>query len=130
MPYLIDVLTKTNVVNFDATQQTINSISQHVEHLLNTRQGSVNHLPDLGLPDITEIYQDLPSSSHELMAAIKQCLEKYEPRLSQIRVYQQPSTNAEGVLNLLIEARLVNQQSARFITLFANDGQAQVDYKH
>lgn len=130
MPTLIDTLFKDRGMGPVITDNAmIQSIQTHVEHLLNTRQGSVTHLPDLGLPDLTEIYQDLPHSSHDLMAEIKQCLEKYEPRLSQIRVYQQDATENDSVVNLLIEARVENQQQARFVTLFANDGQAHVNVK-
>jgi type VI secretion system protein len=129
---LIDTLLGDDVivVHPDSEAFLLHSIGRHVEHLLNTRQGSLVHMPDLGLPDLTEIYRALPESSHDLMAEIKQCLEKYEPRLSQIRVYQQENSADDSVVNLLIEARVVGQQQAKFITLFANDGHASVDYRH
>lgn len=132
MATLIDNLLTDNLEMDKYSESSLmQSIQQHVEHLLNTRQGSVTHLPDLGLPDLTEIYQGLPESSHELMAEIKHCLEKYEPRLAQIRVYPGEKSEDNSVVDFLIEARIVGHQQARFITLFANDGHAQVNYhKH
>lgn len=130
MATMIDTLMQEHQLIADNENTMMQSIQTHVEYLLNTRQGSVQHIPDLGLPDLSTIYQDLPHSSHELMAEIKQCLDKFEPRLSQIRVYQQDVDDQDSVLNLLIEAKVTGSQQARFITLFANDGHAEVGVKH
>jgi type VI secretion system protein len=42
------------------------SIADHLWRMFNTRQGSLSHLPDYGLPDITEIYRKLPTSLKDL----------------------------------------------------------------
>ena len=45
--------------NDDEDSLLMLSIRKNVENLLNTRQNSVSYLPDLGMPDLTEIYQEL-----------------------------------------------------------------------
>src|SRR5512141_2290170 len=70
-------------------QWKLRSIIDNLSRLFNTRRGSVAHLLDYGLPDISQVYRDLPLSLDGLRAAIKQVVEKYEPRLRHVRVEQQ-----------------------------------------
>ena len=42
----------------------INNIREHLTCLLNSRCGSVSHLPDYGLPDLADIYRELPYSTN------------------------------------------------------------------
>lgn len=58
----------------------------NIEHILNTRRGSVKHLPDYGLPDLSVIYRHLPASLSVLQKYITFTLLKYEPRLEGIQV--------------------------------------------
>ena len=74
------------VTDGDPRQQRIRSIIDNLTRLFNTRRGSIAHLPDFGLPDISQVYRDLPFSIDGLRAAIKDVVEKYEPRLRRVRV--------------------------------------------
>ena len=65
---------------------TVEAVLEHLDLLLNTRQGSVGHLSDYGLPDISEVYQSFPQSIEMLRRAIKNTIEKYEPRLENVQV--------------------------------------------
>lgn len=49
--------------------------------MLNTRQGSVPHLPRYGLPDLNAIYKGYPESLHSLGTEIANLLSEFEPRL-------------------------------------------------
>ena len=70
------------------------SISEHLQILLNTREGlSVTH-PDYGLPDLTDIVHMLPDGVHALQNAIRDVILKYEPRLSKVKVRFVPSDDA------------------------------------
>lgn len=62
------------------------SIRENLAHLLNARQGMVNHLPDYGLPDVHKMFQSLPKSLEALGAEIRDVIIKYEPRLKNVNV--------------------------------------------
>ncbi|VFS79595.1 type VI secretion system lysozyme-like protein [Raoultella planticola] len=61
--------------------QVILSVLDNMLRVLNCRAGTLAHLPDYGLPDMTRILQGMPGSAHELMATLSAVLLKYEPRL-------------------------------------------------
>ncbi|MDH4273408.1 MAG: type VI secretion system baseplate subunit TssE [Gammaproteobacteria bacterium] len=78
-----DVRDATTVV--DKTR-VARSVLRHLMQMLNTRRGSVPTQPDYGLPDFNDMVSRFPDAIQELKKEIKFCLEKYEPRLSQIHV--------------------------------------------
>ncbi|HEB58427.1 MAG TPA: type VI secretion system baseplate subunit TssE [Gammaproteobacteria bacterium] len=102
------------------------SIQDHLTRLLNARQGSLVHMPDYGLPDIAQLYQSLPYSLDDLAAAIKKSVLKYEPRLTHVHVSHQPMQKGDSVINIDINARLVNGQQVQFETRFLSGGYARV----
>jgi len=70
------------------------SISEHLQILLNTREGLSVTNPDYGLPDLTDIVHMLPDGVHALQNAIRDVILKYEPRLSKVKVRFAPSDDA------------------------------------
>lgn len=62
------------------------SITRHLARMLNCRQGHAAAQMDYGLPDATEIAQRMPDAITEMERAIRECIEKYEPRLRNIQV--------------------------------------------
>ncbi len=48
--------------------QVILSVLDNMQRILNTRAGSLKHLPDYGLPDLTKILQGMPGTAHVLVA--------------------------------------------------------------
>lgn len=64
----------------------LQSIRDHLVLLLNTRQGSVPHLPDYGLPDLSIVYNSFPESIEFLRRSIEDAIKRYEPRLARVRV--------------------------------------------
>ncbi len=52
--------------DFDDRTLEVLSVQQNVRRILNTRAGALKHLPDYGLPDLTNIYKALPASSQAL----------------------------------------------------------------
>jgi type VI secretion system lysozyme-like protein len=70
----------------DSFAEITMSIRDHLLKLFNTRRGSLPHLPDYGLPDISDIYRDFPGSIRALRRSIQETTKKYEPRLSDVRV--------------------------------------------
>lgn len=66
--------------------QVILSVLDNMQRILNCRAGTLAHLPDYGLPDMTKILQGMPGSAHQLMTTLSAVLLKYEPRLKSLRV--------------------------------------------
>jgi type VI secretion system protein len=58
-----------------------------MQRVLNCRAGTLAHLPDYGLPDMTKILQGMPGTAHELMGTLSAVLLKYEPRLKKITLF-------------------------------------------
>jgi type VI secretion system protein len=74
------------IEHFDDRTLEALSVQQNVRRILNTRAGALKHLPDYGLPDLTNIYQALPASSQALKEQMEVTLMKYEPRIRGIDV--------------------------------------------
>ena len=62
------------------------SVAAHLAKMLSTRAGSVQTLPDYGLPDLNDMRLSLHDALQQARSAIESFIEKYEPRLSQVRV--------------------------------------------
>lgn len=107
-------------------EQIYRSISTHLMRLLNSRRGSLSHLPDYGIPDLAEIYQNLPYSINRLIQAMKQTIEKYEPRLVKVRVIQKPATNNDYLLHLEIHGQLFSGELMQFDSFFSFDGRTRI----
>lgn len=102
------------------------SIRNNLRLILNARAGSVKHLPLFGLPDVTEIYQNLPYSLDKLTAAIYRAIQQFEPRISGLTVVHQTMKETDCVLQLEISGRLIDGGLLKLQTLFMSDGHAQV----
>jgi len=66
--------------------QVILSVLDNIQRILNARAGTLSHLPDYGLPDMTKILQGMPATAHELYDTLAGVLLKYEPRLQSLNV--------------------------------------------
>lgn len=85
-------------------------ITEHLTHLLNTRQGSLPHLLDYGLPDLNNWYQQLPDSLWQIQLTICEVIKKYEPRLNHVRVELNERSDSSAIISLNIYAENVHQQ--------------------
>jgi type VI secretion system protein len=101
----------------------VGSIRDHLIRLLNTRRGSLIHLPDYGMPDIGEIYQGLPYSINRLKNALVRLIEYFEPRLSNVHIYVSTIQNSDAVLYLKISAYIQAYDSITFDTYFISGGE-------
>jgi type VI secretion system protein len=86
----------------------------------------LSHLPDYGLPDITQAYADLPYTIGDLQVAIGECIRRYEPRIKDVEVVSMPDNRAKGVVIFEIIATLQNGRKATFETYFKSEGDAKV----
>ncbi len=93
--------------------QLILSVMDNMQRIINCRAGTLAHLPDYGLPDLSLIHQGMAAGIHGLMRQIEETLLRYEPRLSQIQVELLPQPRP-GHLNYLIHAQLPDTGWIRF----------------
>lgn len=104
------------------------SIVNNLDRLFNTRRGALQHLPDYGLPDISEIYRDIPESIPDLQRAIRDSVEKYEPRLTNVHVTHREAEEDkfDMTLTFVLSAQVVGHGRVRFQTTFKSSEAAHV----
>jgi type VI secretion system protein len=107
-------------------EQLLQSIISNLTRLFNTRRGSILHLPEYGLPDITDVYRDVPDSIVELQGIIKEVVEKYEPRLRRVRVEHEKTDPFAMRLEFLLSGEMVDGARVGFQTTFSSSESARV----
>ena len=101
--------------------QLILSVMDNMQRIINCRAGTLAHLPDYGLPDLSVIHQGMTAGIHGLIHQIEETLRRYEPRLSQLRVELLPQPRP-GHLNYLIHAELPARGWIRFDGVLSPEG--------
>jgi type VI secretion system protein len=103
------------------------SVATHLAKMLSTRAGSVQTLPDYGLPDLNDMRLSLHDSLQQARLAIERFIEAYEPRLSDVRVISLPRENNPLNLAFAIEGLLEVDGFKRQVSFSARlDGSGQV----
>lgn len=125
-PSLYEMLTGNFSGGLDLDQvseenQVILSVLDNMQRILNARAGTLAHLPDYGLPDMTKILQGMPGSAHQLMTVLSAVLLKYEPRLKRIEVIML-AQSMPGELRYAIDAELKGIGLVRYGTEFMPAG--------
>ncbi|HDR2678807.1 TPA: type VI secretion system baseplate subunit TssE [Enterobacter mori] len=125
-PSLYEMLTGNFTGGLDLHQvseqnQVILSVLDNMQRILNCRTGTLAHLPDYGLPDLTKILQGMPGTAHELMGTLSAVLLKYEPRLKSINVILLDQ-EIPGELRYAIDAELRGIGQVRYGTEFMPEG--------
>ncbi|CCP08556.1 type VI secretion system baseplate subunit TssE [Erwinia amylovora] len=101
--------------------QVILSVLDQIQRIMNSRAGTLSHLPDYGLPDMTQILQGMPGTAQQLMRVLSAVLLKYEPRLKSIKVSMLEQT-IPGELRYAIDAELKGIGLVRYGTEFMPEG--------
>ncbi|ASM31182.1 type VI secretion system lysozyme-like protein [Serratia marcescens] len=101
--------------------QVFLSVLDNMQRILNCRAGTLAHLPDYGLPDMTKILQGMPGTAHELMGTLSAVLLKYEPRLKKIAVILLEQ-EIPGELRYAVDAELNGIGLVRYGTEFSPEG--------
>jgi type VI secretion system protein len=83
------------------------SVLVHLRNMLNTRQGIASTVPDYGIPDLADLVHSFPEAINLMRRAIRECIEKYEPRLRNVNITHVPDTDDPFHLNFEIRAELV-----------------------
>jgi type VI secretion system protein len=109
-----------------AKSRRVRSIMDHLNRLFNTREGSLSHLKDYGLPDISEVYRRMPEGREELREAVRRAVERYEPRLKRVRVVQRESDSGQFKLVFILSGELKEGGVVRFQTTFTSMGSTSI----
>lgn len=125
-PSLYEMLTGNFIGGLDLHQvseqnQVILSVLDNMQRILNCRAGTLAHLPDYGLPDLTKILQGMPGTAHQLLQIFSGVLLKYEPRLKSINVILLDQ-EIPGELRYAIDAELKGIGLVRYGTEFMPEG--------
>lgn len=106
-------------------QKVMDSVLLHLQKVLNTRQGGVPIAADFGLPDFNDVLHAQSGAPREIEKAIRQTIQKYEPRLKSVRVKYIPFKEDLLSLNFEIHGRLAlegSEQPVVFESLMDGDG--------
>lgn len=101
--------------------EVILSVLDNMQRILNCRAGTLAHLPDYGLPDMTKTLQGMPGTAHQLLKTFSDVLLKYEPRLKNINVILLDQ-HIPGELRYAIDAELKGIGLVRYGTEFMPEG--------
>ena len=105
------------------------SIASHLARMLSARAGSVQMLPDYGLPELNDMRLSLHDTRQQARLAIERFISSYEPRLQQVRVISKGSGTDPLHLTFDIQAK-VNiadlQQPVSFCVELDGQGQTRV----
>jgi type VI secretion system protein len=88
-------------------KEMIRSIQEHLQRILNTRQGSAPIAEDFGVPDFTNFMNAFSDSQRGIERDLRQTIQKYEPRLEGVRVGFSPREDDPLTVSFQITARLV-----------------------
>jgi len=90
--------------------EELNSIILHLQKLLNTRQGSVQISPDYGVPDMNSVHEDsFAETGRRMEQVLTRVIERFEPRLTNVRVGMERKDGLVLELKFKLEASLSRQ---------------------
>lgn len=105
------------------------SILNHLKKMLNTRVGnSLTQPQDYGMIDLNEIRMNMPDSITNVQNNIKNMIEKYEPRLKNVKIEHINSGDDLMILKFKVIADIAAERrtSIAFETIVEPSGQIQL----
>lgn len=108
---------------------SLSSVAAHLQKMLSTRVGSVQILPDYGLPDLNDMRVSLHESLSQVRLHIERFIQAYEPRLTDVQVKMLPRDRDPLALAFAIQGSLVVAGVCRpvvFRARMADAGQVEV----
>ncbi len=85
------------------------SIRNHLLRMFIARQGSVQSLPDYGLPDLNDLTLSRTDLINATCKGIKECITAYEPRLVNVEVTHSPLPDSTFSMGLHITAEALDE---------------------
>jgi type VI secretion system protein len=108
--------------------EVMESVVEHLRSLLNMRQGSAVTVPEMGVPDFTDLVHSFPGSGVTLTKAIRATIMTFEPRLRNVLVRHVAAGDSELAVRFEISAQLADDSNTpvKFRTEFAPGGRMDV----
>lgn len=107
----------------------VESVIGYLQRLLNTRQGSSPIEDDFGIPDFTNVPgETISDTARDMERTIRQVIQKFEPRLANVRVTFVPQKDELMSLRFKIEASLGREKGVpvAFETVVSSEGRVKV----
>jgi len=105
------------------------SVQRNLTRLLNSRHGMCEAAPDYGLPALTDLVVGSAEYLQLVQEAIRNAIEKYEPRLRRVRVVHRADEGDARTLVFRVEGVLVGRSGEHRVcyqTAFSPAGRFQV----
>ncbi|PQV48081.1 type VI secretion system baseplate subunit TssE [Paraburkholderia sp. BL21I4N1] len=103
------------------------SVQANIRRILNTRAGALKHVPDYGLPDLTDVYRNLPASVHDLRNQMETTLLRFEPRLSGVDIEIDDKPDPGLLVSFTMVCHLGKSGLVRFGTYFEPPGRMRIE---
>jgi|SRR5215475_11323131 len=97
-------------------EQQLHSVLGNLRRLFNARRGSLIHVPEYGLPDLSDVSPSSPEKIESLRVAIREAVERFEPRLQKVRVTREGGRVDSSHLVFLLSAQMGPNARVRFQT--------------
>jgi type VI secretion system protein len=107
-------------------RQIVASVLDHLTKMLNTRRGNAPVAADYGIPDIVDLVHSFPDAIRIMEQAIRATIDKYEPRLTNVRVRHSGVEDDVFCLHFEVTATLVSGYSVWFETRLESNGEVEV----
>jgi type VI secretion system protein len=112
----------------ESRKRCIDSVLEHLQRILNTRQGNVPIADDYGIPDFLDFLQTYPDSVHQIEESIRDAIDRYEPRLAGTSVTFIPREDDDLTLRFQVIACLKTEGDRQVLleTVVDTDGRVSV----
>jgi type VI secretion system protein len=111
-------------------QKLRSSVIENLRMVLSTRQGSVQHLPDFGMPDILQLYFNSNNSIDPIKKEIKNVILKYEPRIGEVEVHKTDFDQESMKITLKVIAKIKDIPNKEILlTEFSTTGWTKVMFE-
>ncbi len=107
-------------------RQVVASVLEHLGKMLNTRRGNAPVASDYGIPDIVDLVHSFPEAIRIMEQAIRSTIEKYEPRLTEVRVRHSAAEDEVFSLHFEVTAVLGSGSPVWFETKVDSSGEVRV----
>lgn len=115
-----------SLTELPSTFQSARSVLDNIQRILNSRSGTLKHLPDYGIPDLSTVYKNLPSSAQDLRTHMYKTLLKYEPRLTGLEIKLTESKDNVMILCYQLDCTINQVGSIIIDTYFMPEGSVNV----
>jgi type VI secretion system protein len=93
----------------DSASDLRRSVLRNLSNLLNTRTGTAPAQLDLGMPSPSEITHAAPNAVNLMLRNLRECIEKYEPRLRDVEITHVESPEEVLSLRFQVTARIATR---------------------